>query len=97
MILYGEKGMLVFLEERGEVYFHRKWFSPDLTQADEGYELLFSGKEEPLRRELEAFLHSMKTREPPLASGENGFRVIRVLEQAMRSKRRVHGKNPARL
>ena len=36
---------------------------------------------EPLRRECEAFLHAIRTRERPLADGESGVRVLEVLER----------------
>lgn len=37
---------------------------------------------EPLRRECEAFLHAVRTRQPPLTDGESGLRVLKVLEAA---------------
>ena len=40
---------------------------------------------EPLRRELEAFLHSVRTREPFRADGRSGVAVVRVLEAGSRS------------
>jgi predicted dehydrogenase len=40
---------------------------------------------EPLREELRAFARAITTGEPPLADGESGVRVVRVLEAAERS------------
>ncbi|MDQ3034823.1 MAG: Gfo/Idh/MocA family oxidoreductase [Myxococcota bacterium] len=40
---------------------------------------------EPLMRECEAFLHAVRTREQPLASGKSGHAVVRVLEAGQRS------------
>jgi predicted dehydrogenase len=40
---------------------------------------------EPLRLECEAFLRAIVTREPPLADGESGLQVLRVLQAAQRS------------
>ncbi len=40
---------------------------------------------EPLRTMAEAFLHSVRTGEPPRACGRDGLRVVRVLEAAQRS------------
>jgi len=42
-------------------------------------------KEEPLRNELEHFLHCVRTREEPLSGGRHGLEVLRVLETAHRS------------
>jgi predicted dehydrogenase len=41
--------------------------------------------DEPLRRECQSFLESMKTKQEPLTDGESGLRVLRVLESAERS------------
>jgi predicted dehydrogenase len=41
--------------------------------------------QEPLRRECEAFLRAVQTREPPLADGRSGLAVVRVLEAGTRS------------
>jgi len=43
------------------------------------------GNEEPLRAVAEAFLESVRTGRPPLADGDDGLRVVRVLEAAQRS------------
>lgn len=43
--------------------------------------------EEPLRRECEAFVRSVTTREAPLASGRSGLDVVRVLEAGSTSLR----------
>lgn len=43
--------------------------------------------EEPLRRECEAFVRAVATREQPLASGRSGRAVVRVLEAATASLR----------
>lgn len=40
---------------------------------------------EPLRRELEAFLSAVRTREVPVASGRSGLAVVRALEAGSRS------------
>jgi len=40
---------------------------------------------EPLRAEVEDFIHSILTREPPVAHGESALRVLKVLETAQRS------------
>ena len=40
---------------------------------------------EPLRRECDDFLECVRTRKQPLASGDNGRSVVRVLEAGQRS------------
>ena len=41
-----------------------------------GFENLIVPKDEPLRLELESFLHSVSTREQPVVSGEDGLRAL---------------------
>ena len=48
-------------------------------------EIVLFADEEPLRRECQAFLDAMQTREPPITHGESGLRVLRVLQAAQRS------------
>jgi len=88
LMIFGERGMLVFYEEEGEVYLHRKVFSPDLSQKDEGAERIFSAKGDPLRAEILAFLKAIEERTPPIASGEHGVQVTRILDIALRSRKR---------
>ncbi len=40
---------------------------------------------EPLRAQAEAFLESIRTRQPPLTDGKSALRVLRVLQAAQRS------------
>ena len=42
-------------------------------------------QDEPLRKECEAFLEAIVTRQPPLTDGRSGVRVLRVLHAAERS------------
>lgn len=50
----------------------------------EGEPIAFAG-DEPLRRECEAFLQAMRTRQPPLTNGHSGLSVLKVLQAAQRS------------
>ena len=47
---------------------------------DEVEETLFEGSAQPLRLEMEHFVHCIKTRETPISDGLSGLAVIRVLE-----------------
>ena len=42
---------------------------------------------EPLQQVAQTFLESIRTRVPPCSDGEDGLRVVRVLEAAQRSMR----------
>jgi predicted dehydrogenase len=64
------------------VVLHRKTISDSLANQDEGSEVVFEGAAQPLRLELEHFLHCCDTGETPIADGQNGIEVIRVLESA---------------
>jgi hypothetical protein len=64
------------------VTLHKKSFNTDLEVINEGEEVLFSGSAQPLRLELEHFIHCIKTREIPRSGPLNALAVIEVLEQA---------------
>jgi len=44
-------------------------------------------KDEPLKRELEAFVHSVRTREEPVVPGEDGLRALELVEWIVRDLR----------
>jgi predicted dehydrogenase len=48
-------------------------------------ELVAYASDEPLRLEMAAFMEAARTRRPPIADGESGIRVLRVLHAAQRS------------
>ncbi|MGH9450193.1 MAG: Gfo/Idh/MocA family protein [Terriglobia bacterium] len=48
-----------------------------------GFRKLETGAGDPLRAEIEAFLHSVRTRTPPLVGGEEGRRALALAEQVM--------------
>jgi predicted dehydrogenase len=50
----------------------------------EGEEIAFAA-DEPLRRECQAFLDAIATRQPPLTDGASGLQVLKVLQAAQRS------------
>lgn len=82
LTVVGSKGMLVYDELEQNVVLHRKTISDSLANQDEGSEVVFEGAAQPLRLELEHFLHCCDTGETPIADGQNGIEVIRVLESA---------------
>ena len=80
MRIIGSKGMLVYDEIKQTVTLHKKRIGEDLENIDEGEETLFEGSSQPLRLEMEHFVHCIKTRETPISDGLSGLAVIRVLE-----------------
>ena len=80
MRIIGSKGMLVYDEMKQTVTLHKKRIGEDLENIDEGEETLFEGSAQPLRLEMEHFVHCIKTREAPISDGLSGLAVIRVLE-----------------
>ena len=52
---------------------------------DEGEQVIVLDPVEPLREMAENFIASIRTRIPPRSDGEDGLRVVRVLEAAQRS------------
>ena len=78
----GEKGMLVYDELAQQVTLHKKTINADLQNCNEGEEVVFEGAAQPLRLELEHFLHCIETRETPRSGPANALAVIDVLEQA---------------
>ena len=66
MRIIGSKGMLVYDEMKQTVTLHKKRISEDLENIDEGEETLFEGSAQPLRLEMEHFVHCIKTRETPI-------------------------------
>jgi predicted dehydrogenase len=84
MVIAGSRGFLVYNELEQTVTLHKKGINPDLTNRDEGSELLFTGEGRPLTRELAHFLECLATRKTPITDGQNGLAVIKVLEEAGR-------------
>jgi predicted dehydrogenase len=82
----GAKGMLIYDEAEQAISLHRKGINPDLTNRDEGAEVVFhgQGRGEPLRLELLHFLDCLAEGKRPLSDGESAVPVVRVLEEANR-------------
>ena len=82
LTVVGAKGILVYDELEQKVALHRKGIASDLTNRDEGSELVFDGSGAPLKIELEHYLARLEDRRTPLSDGRSGAAVIRVLEKA---------------
>jgi UDP-2-acetamido-3-amino-2,3-dideoxy-glucuronate N-acetyltransferase len=85
LTIVGGRKMAVFDDVEAErklvLYSHRiNWPNRiPVAQKDEGQAVPLPA-EEPLRRECEHFLHCVVTRQQPRTDGENGVRVLEVLE-----------------
>jgi predicted dehydrogenase len=84
LAVIGSEGMLTYDEAQQTVILRKRGIGRDLRNRDEGEEVVFEGASQPLRLELEHFLHCVETRTPPLSDGKNGLEVARVLERASR-------------
>lgn len=80
MIVRGSKGMLVYDEVKQTVTLHRKRIAEDLSNDDQGSEVIYEGHGQPLKLELQHFLDRIEDRKPPLSDGLSGVAVMRVLE-----------------
>jgi len=93
LVVVGSEGMLVFddtlpIEEKLVLYPHTinwKDGAPVPVKADSQSIDLSLIWEEPLRAECRAFLSAMETGLRPLTSGEEGLRVLRILEISQHS------------
>lgn len=89
LTIIGSKGMLVYDELNQTVILHRKGVNPDLSNRDEGEEVVFQGKGEPLKLELQDFLECVECGKRPLSDGESAIPVVAVLEEATRQLKTV--------
>ncbi len=80
MIVRGSKAMLVYNEVEQTVTLHRKRIAEDLSNDDQGSEVIFNGDGQPLKLELEHFLARMEDRQPAISDGVSSLEVMRVLE-----------------
>lgn len=83
LVVVGSKGMMIYDETEQTVTLHRKGINTDLSNRDEGQEVVFKGNSEPLRLECTHFLECIENRKSPISDGKNGIDVVRVLEEAM--------------
>jgi len=85
MTVIGSNGMIVYDELDQTVTLYRKGFGDNLEAWDEGEQLVAHGHPEPLRFELQHFLHRIEDRQPPLTDGNHAIQVMEVLERASNS------------
>lgn len=91
LVVVGDKKMAVFddtlpWEEKLQLYAHEiKWIN-NVPQPDKAEpERINIPKDEPLRKECEQFLSSIRSGERPITDGREGVNVLRVLKTSQRS------------
>lgn len=85
LTITGTKGMLVYDEVGQTVTLHRKGINKsDLSNWDEGADVVFKGDGAPLTREMEHFIDCVQKRRKPISDGFSGAAVIKVLEELTR-------------
>lgn len=80
LTVIGTKGMLVYDEVAQTVTMHQKGIRSDLSNRDEGNDIIFEGESKPLTIECQHFLECMANRTIPISDGENGVAVVKILE-----------------
>lgn len=88
LVVVGSKRMLSFDDVRKELVLHDQRVDVDangpVAVRGAGTTIAVSS-EEPLRRECEAFLEAIRSRNAPLTDADSALRVLRVLQAAQRS------------
>lgn len=87
LVIVGSKAMVLFDDVSPEklfLYPHKiEWRNGRIPFAQKAeYQIIPHGKEEPLQQELEHFLDCVVRRARPKTDGEEGLRVLSVLEKA---------------
>jgi UDP-2-acetamido-3-amino-2,3-dideoxy-glucuronate N-acetyltransferase len=104
LVVVGSNGMLVFddtepVERKLVFYPHTINWQDGIPVPHEAESVpidISQSWKEPLRAECEAFLTAVRTGAPPITSGEEGLKVLRVLElsqQSMEQNERIHNRS----
>ncbi|MDQ5985791.1 MAG: UDP-2-acetamido-3-amino-2,3-dideoxy-glucuronate N-acetyltransferase [Syntrophus sp. SKADARSKE-3] len=99
LVVVGSQGMLVFddtqpIDEKLILYPHTiNWKDglPIAEKAEAKTIPLSDHWEEPLKAECRAFLDAVATGQPPFTSGEEGLKVLHVLELSQKSMKEKEG------
>jgi UDP-2-acetamido-3-amino-2,3-dideoxy-glucuronate N-acetyltransferase len=91
LIVVGDRGMLVFSDTRPWAE-KLEWFHNEVSWIDNRPKAVLGSSEfvevppgEPLRLELEHFIHSIETRSPPRTDGQEALQVLNTLVAAQAS------------
>jgi UDP-2-acetamido-3-amino-2,3-dideoxy-glucuronate N-acetyltransferase len=91
LVVVGDRQMAVFddtvdWEEKLKIYPHSIEWEKNIPVAHKAEgSCVVADKDEPLRAECAHFMHCIETREPPRTGGDEGLRVLRILNSCQRS------------
>ncbi len=91
LVVVGERQMAVFddtvaWEEKLKIYPHSIEWNKNIPVAHKAEgRCVIVDQEEPLRAECAHFIHCIETRQPPRTDGNEGLRVLRILNSCQRS------------
>lgn len=89
LVVVGSEKMAIFddtAEEKLVLYPHKvEWINRIPTAVKAKGEVVELENTEPLRAECQHFIDSVESRTPPVSNGEEGLRVLRVLDACQRA------------
>ena len=94
MSIIGEKGMIIFddVSKDNKITYFPEYinYSSDINAEptpvkNNGLNILFNDKNSPLTLECQHFIECCKTRKKPITDGEEGLRVLKVLQNLQNS------------
>ena len=89
LVIIGSEKMAVFddtIEKKLQLYSHRVDWEGQLPKAVKADAIdVDIGEAEPLKEECKHFLHCVETRQTPKTDGNEGLRVLRVLDACQKS------------
>ncbi len=87
LVIIGDKSMVVFEDSRKEnkLLLYAKgfdWINGEPHKRDGDYQVISYSMDEPLKLEQEHFADCVINKKTPLSDGNNGIKVLEILEQA---------------
>ena len=81
LTILGEKGALCFNEIEQTVTHHHYVVNQDRTITQNRQEIVFASNEQPLKLEMQHFMHCLRTRQTPRSFGLQSQRVVELMER----------------
>ena len=97
-VVVGSEGMLTYDEHEDRLWLHEKGVNGDLEVWEKELKELPFEKGDALEGEARHFLYCIKERKQPLASGNKGLEVVKILKEAgeaMKKWKKSHSDNLA--
>lgn len=82
LTILGSKGALHYNEVTGQVTFYENYGNADATVTKNGSTIVFESDEKPLKLECQHFIDCYTNGKTPSSPGEQGARVIALMERA---------------